>query len=88
MKSFGTARLVLLLLATLLAPPPPQTSVELRVTSIDDGAAKLLEHLARFGETGVGALLRLVPTEKRRDFMRGLVWLAKHNLVRLLPAKE
>ncbi|MGD9742725.1 MAG: glycosyltransferase family 4 protein [Dongiaceae bacterium] len=53
-----------------------------------DGAAKLLEHLARFGETGVGALLRLVPTEKRRDFMRGLVWLAKHNLVRLLPAKE
>lgn len=53
-----------------------------------EGAASLLAHLAKFGETGVAALLRLAPKEKRRDLMRGLVWLAKHNLVRLLPAKE
>jgi hypothetical protein len=55
---------VLLLLATLLGPPmPPQTSVELRVTSVDDGAAKLLEQAL---VQGLGARLledgyRVVP---------------------------
>ncbi|WP_434425213.1 hypothetical protein [Nannocystis pusilla] len=55
---------MLLLLATLLGPPrPPQTSVELRVTSVDDGAAKLLEQAL---VQGLGARLledgyRVVP---------------------------
>ncbi|MDC0672415.1 hypothetical protein [Nannocystis radixulma] len=63
MKSFGTARLVLLLLAILLAPPPPQTSVELRVTSVDDGAAKLLEQalVQRLGARLLEDGYRVVP---------------------------
>jgi hypothetical protein len=50
-----------------------------------DGAVMLLEHLEKFGETSVGALLRLAPAEQRKELMRGLAWLAKHDLVRLLP---
>jgi hypothetical protein len=54
---------VLLLLATLLAPPPPQTSVELRVTSVDDGAAKLLEQalVQRLGARLLEDGYRVVP---------------------------
>jgi alpha-maltose-1-phosphate synthase len=50
-----------------------------------ESATKLLDHLAKFGETGVGSLLRLAPAEKRKETMRSLVWMAKHNLIRLLP---
>ncbi len=50
-----------------------------------EGAVMLLAHLEKFGETGVGPLLRLIPADKRKDLMRGLAWLAKHDLVRLLP---
>lgn len=50
-----------------------------------EGALLLLAHLAKFGETGVGPLLRLAPAEKRKELMRGLAWMAKHNLIRLLP---
>ncbi|MBZ5710152.1 hypothetical protein [Nannocystis pusilla] len=54
---------MLLLLATLLAPPPPQTSVELRVTSVDDGAAKLLEQtlVQRLGARLLEDGYRVVP---------------------------
>jgi len=53
-----------------------------------EGAIKLLDHLAKFGETGVGALLRLVPIGQRKDLLRGLAWMAKHDLVRLLPPES
>ncbi|PCC68595.1 hypothetical protein SAMN02745121_05269 [Nannocystis exedens] len=55
---------MLLLLATLLAPPtPPETSVELRVTSVDDGAAKLLEQalVQRLGARLLEDGYRVVP---------------------------
>jgi hypothetical protein len=45
----------------------------------------VLTHLAKTKKATADELVALAPPERRNGLRRGLVWLAKHGLIRLLP---
>lgn len=64
----------------------PLSSYALAVFPDRADCQAVLAHLAETRQTTVEELVALAPPERRESLRRGLVWLAKHDLVRLLPA--
>lgn len=64
----------------------PVSSYALAVFPDRADCVAVLQHLAETGAATAEDLAALAPPERRDSLRRGLVWLAKHDLVRLLPA--
>jgi hypothetical protein len=48
----------------------------------------VLAHLAKAEKATADELAALAPPERRNSLRRGLVWLAKHGLIQLLPFSD
>ena len=61
-------------------------SIAKDVVSPEADVSDTIQHLAENGPATVKALIERLPAERRRHMVRTLLWLCKHDLVRIAQA--